>query len=116
MPLNLRAALAATAFLPALLAQTSKGPAKPAPGDWPMYAHDLASTRYSTLTQINTKNVSTLAKAWSYKLSAGGSEAAPIVVNGVMYAPSGKSVVAVDALTGKEVWSYGYTLDSGAQT
>ncbi len=76
-----------------------------------MYAHDLGSTRYSTLTQINTRNVASLTKAWSYKLSAGGSEATPIVVGGTMYAPSAKNVVALDAATGQEVWSY--TLKDG---
>ena len=29
-------------------------------GDWPVYNHDLAGTRYSPLTEINTKNVATL--------------------------------------------------------
>ena len=37
-------------------------------GDWPTYNRDLAGTRYSPLTQINTKNVATLAPAWSYRL------------------------------------------------
>ena len=32
--------------------QQAKAPA----GDWPTYNHDLASTRYSLLTQINAKN------------------------------------------------------------
>jgi len=99
------AALAAGAMLPALWAQAGKAPAKPAPGDWPMYAHDLASTRYSTLAQINAKNVTSLARSWTYKLGAGG-ETTPIVVNGTMFLPSGKTVVAVDAVSGKEVWNY----------
>ncbi|HXP88216.1 MAG TPA: PQQ-binding-like beta-propeller repeat protein [Bryobacteraceae bacterium] len=105
MPSKLMAALAAGAMLPALWAQAGKAPAKPAPGDWPMYAHDLASTRYSTLAQINAKNVTSLARSWTYKLGAGG-ETTPIVVNGTMFLPSGKTVVAVDAVSGKEVWNY----------
>src|SRR5436853_6775755 len=36
--------------------------------DWPTYNRDLAGTRYSRLTQINTTNVSTLVQAWSYRL------------------------------------------------
>src|SRR5690242_18981889 len=78
-----------------LLAQQTKA----LTGDWPMYNHDLAGTRYSPLTQINTKNVANLKQAWAYKLRApsdagkrltgiaGFSEATPIVVNGVMYLP-----------------------------
>ena len=85
-------------------------------GDWPMYNRDPAGTRYSPLTQINTKNVATLTKAWSYALKsaatgrgaprASGSEATPIVVNGVMYLPAAGRVVALEPATGKEIWRY----------
>ena len=36
--------------------------------DWPTYNRDLAGTRYSPLTQIDTTNVSKLTEVWSYKL------------------------------------------------
>jgi len=94
--------------------------AKPAPGDWPSYNHDMASTRYSPLKQINTKNVAELRSAWTFSLKGegppprfggGGSEATPIVVNGVMYVTASARVVALDAVTGKEIWSY--TLTTG---
>jgi glucose dehydrogenase len=92
-------------------------------GDWPTYNRDLAGTRYSPLTQINTKNVATLAQAWSYRLrpEPGKSvpaidtpassfeifqQVTPIVVNGVMYLPSGNRVVALEPETGKEIWRY----------
>ena len=116
---------ACVAALPALLAQ----PAKIQPGDWPMYNRDLAGTRYSPLTQINTKNVTNLTQAWSFPLreriadsnagrggSGGGvsSEATPIVVNGVLYLPAGNRIMALDAETGKEVWRY--TLQNGQAT
>ncbi len=89
-----------------------------APGDWPSYNHDMASTRYSLLTQINAKNVGTLKSAWTYSLKGegppprfggGGSEATPIVVNGTMYLTASARVVALEAATGKEVWSYTMT-------
>jgi hypothetical protein len=51
--------------LPVLLSQPRKAPAS---GEWPMYGHDLASTRYSPLTQINTRNVARLTQVWSYHL------------------------------------------------
>ena len=88
---------------------------KPAPGDWPSYDHDPAATRYSPLTQINTKNVATLKPAWTFSLrgsapaprfGGGGSEATPIVVNGILYVTASARVVALDPVTGKEVWSY----------
>ena len=93
---------ACCALLPSLLAQ----PTKTSLGaDWPMYNRDLAGTRYSPLTQINSKNVAKLAQAWTFKL-APASEATPIVVNGVMYLPAGNRIVALEPETGKEVWSY----------
>jgi quinoprotein glucose dehydrogenase len=86
------------AILPALVAQNA--------GDWPMYNRDLAGTRYSPLTQINTGNVAKLTQAWSFRVNARGSEATPIVVSGVMYLPAGNSVVALEPETGKEIWRY----------
>jgi quinoprotein glucose dehydrogenase len=83
-------------------------------GDWPMYGHDLASTRFSPLTQINAQNVANLKLAWSYPMRPGGTgpsaasfnEVTPIVVSGVMYLPAGNRVLALDPDTGKEVWVY----------
>jgi glucose dehydrogenase len=96
-------------ILPALVAQTTKRP----PGaDWPMYNRDLAGTRYSPLTQINTKNVAKLKQAWSFQLKADptkpgpASEATPIVVNDVMYLPAGNRIVALEPETGKIIWEY----------
>ncbi|MGA8438099.1 MAG: pyrroloquinoline quinone-dependent dehydrogenase [Candidatus Sulfotelmatobacter sp.] len=92
--------------------------------DWPMYSHDYASTRYSPLKQINSRNVQTLVRAWTYHMNKAGqqsrnasapsrgggrraSEATPIVVKGVMYLPTPfSSVVALEPETGKELWSY----------
>ena len=80
---------------------------KPAPGDWPMYRRDLEGSGYSPLKQIDTANVSKLAQAWTMPLSErGGLEVTPIVVNGVMYLPGTGHVYAVDAVTGKQIWSY----------
>ncbi len=99
--------------LPSLFAQAG-GPKDAA--DWPMYNRDPAGTRYSPLTQINTKNASQLKLAWSYQLKSSatgrgaprssGSEVTPIVVDGVMYLPAAGRVVALDAVTGKEIWRY----------
>ncbi|HTR46869.1 MAG TPA: pyrroloquinoline quinone-dependent dehydrogenase [Verrucomicrobiae bacterium] len=82
--------------------------------EWPMYGHDLASTRFSPLTQINAGNVSKLAVVWSYAMRPGGAgpaagafnQVTPIVVNGVMYLPAGNRVLALDPDTGKEIWVY----------
>src|SRR5580693_1539829 len=101
-----------------LAASGKAAEAKASPGDWPSYNHDMASTRYSSLTQINAKNAATLKSAWTFSLKGegpaprfggGGSEATPIVVNGIMYLTASARVVALEAATGKEVWSYTVT-------
>ena len=82
--------------------------------DWPMYGHDLASSRFSPLSQINPENVAKLTVAWSYPMRPGGAgpaggafaQVTPIVVNGVMYLPAGNRVLALEPETGKEIWSY----------
>lgn len=59
---------------------------QPDDGQWPMPAKNYASTRYSTLTQINTSNAGTLKLAWSFSTGlTRGHEAAPLVVNNTMY-------------------------------
>jgi quinoprotein glucose dehydrogenase len=90
-----------------------------ADADWPMYHRDLAGTRYSPLKEITTRNVARLELAWHYKFNradrpriAGPSsfelyqEITPIVVNGVLYMPSGDRVVALKPESGEEIWSY----------
>jgi quinoprotein glucose dehydrogenase len=75
------------------------------PGDWPNLNRDLAATRYSPLTEIDTTNVSSLKRAWTFRLG-GGATSVPLVVNGMMYVSSGPRVVALDGDTGQEIWSY----------
>ena len=74
----------------------------PAGKDWPTVGGGLDHNKYSTLTQITPSNVAQLKKAWSYP--AGGAELTPIIINSVMYYPSGNFVYALDAETGKEIW------------
>jgi PQQ-dependent dehydrogenase (methanol/ethanol family) len=77
--------------------------------EWTMNGMDWGEQRYSTMTQINTTNVSKLAPAWSYELGAGGGnqQATPLFSNGVVYTVTNWSIVsAVDAKTGKELWHY----------
>jgi lanthanide-dependent methanol dehydrogenase len=53
---------------------------------WVMPAKDYASTRFSTLTEINAGNVNTLRVAWSYSTGLlRGHEAAPLVIGDTMY-------------------------------
>ena len=109
--MRIRIALAFGVALLASAAQAQSGAATPAPGDWPRFTRDLAGTRYSPLTQINTGNVSTLAPAWSFKVRPEGgggivSETTPIVVDDTLYLPIGDAVVALQADSGKEIWRH----------
>jgi lanthanide-dependent methanol dehydrogenase len=79
------------------------------PADWPTAAKNYASTRYSTLKQINTKNVGKLQAAWMFSLgTVAGQEAAPLVVDNTMYliGPYPNEVFALNATTGDLKWSY----------
>ena len=73
--------------------------------DWPRFAGDYAGTKFSKLTQINTTNVSTLVKAWTFE--GVGTQQTPIAIGGVMYASTPTGVVALDADTGSVIWRYG---------
>jgi quinohemoprotein ethanol dehydrogenase len=83
------------------------------PGQWLTGGRDEGGTYFSPLTQINAENVAKLGFAWDYKVgTTRGLEATPIVVDGVMYT-SGVSgrVYALDAETGREIWTYDPQID-----
>src|SRR5204862_490845 len=66
------------------------------------------SAQYSALRQINRSNVKQLEVAWVYPTGDGNRYFFnPIVINGLMYVlAKNNSIVALDAATGKEIWSY----------
>jgi quinohemoprotein ethanol dehydrogenase len=76
--------------------------------EWPSYGLDYAESRFSKLDKISTRNVKDLGLVWAYDLeSTRGVEATPLVVDGVMYVSASWSVVhAIDARTGKRLWSF----------
>jgi quinoprotein glucose dehydrogenase len=98
--------------------------------EWPTYGHDPGGMRFSPLTQITPANVARLEVAWTYHMKPpsdvapatapqgargrgrGGtgfssSEVTPLVINGMMYiATPYYRVVAVDATSGKELWTF----------
>ena len=76
--------------------------------EWPSFGRDYTNQRMSPLKQINTHNVKNLALAWQFKSGVSASfQATPIVTNGVMYlALPYNHVVALDAVSGKELWRY----------
>lgn len=83
--------------------------------NWETVGGDFGITRYSSLDQINTANVSKLEVAWTYR--SGDAEGRstiqcnPIVVDGILYATTPNlDLIALDAATGEERWRFS---DSG---
>ena len=64
--------------------------------------------QYSALAQIDATNVSRLEQAWFYPVTGDAARLPfnPVVVDGVMYVAGAKGiVVALDAATGKPIWT-----------
>jgi alcohol dehydrogenase (cytochrome c) len=75
------------------------------PGDVLVYGMGYAGHRYSPLTLVNKENVNKLVPIWGLALSDNhGGEGFPVVRDGVIYATTHNATVAVDALTGKQIW------------
>ena len=85
--------------------------------EWPSYGGDPGETHYSRLSLIDRGNVRELKPAWewktgeapmpAYKTTPGMFEATPLMIGGVLYLSTPYNrVVALDAVTGHELWSY----------
>lgn len=94
------------------------------PGEWPNYGNDAGGMRYANLDQVNTQNISKLEVAWIYRTGeletyAGTDahekaafEATPLMVDRTLYFSTPTSrVFAIDAGTGKHLWSYDPKID-----
>lgn len=69
------------------------------------YGMGYNQNRYSTLDQINKSNIKKLVPTWSLSLENNfGEQAQPLVYDGVMYIANAKWTVAVDAISGKQIW------------
>ena len=78
------------------------------PQNWLIYGGGWSEQHYSPLKSIDATNISRLKPAWSFDFDTyRGQEATPVVVDGVMYVSSAWSkVFALDAKTGKPLWSF----------
>ena len=75
------------------------------PGDVLTYGMGYSQHRFSPLTQINRQTVKRLVPAWSYSLADNrGLEGQALVKDGVVFLTDHEKTVAVDALTGREIW------------
>jgi quinoprotein glucose dehydrogenase len=101
-----------------LMALTRFGHA--ADGDWPVYLGDKASSQFSTLRQINRRNVHRLEVAWTYRTgdarpdNRSQIQCNPLVIDGVLYGTSAQlKLFALDAATGRELWRFDPFAESG---
>ena len=87
---------------------------------WPMHG-GVDNIRYSPLTEINRANVSRLQVAWTYdsRDAFKGSEmqSHPVVVDGALYVTTPMmKVVALNAMTGQELWRFDPSGGTGGQS
>jgi alcohol dehydrogenase (cytochrome c) len=80
------------------------------PQNWLTYSGGFASQRHSDLKQITTANAKDLTLKWVFQSrSLEKHEVTPLVVDGVMYTVQGiNDVIALDAVTGKTIWTHGH--------
>jgi quinoprotein glucose dehydrogenase len=85
--------------------------------DWPFYGGDQAGTKYSPLADINASTVSRLRVAWEWKTGElalpnhgtrpGNFQTTPLMIDNVVYFSTPYNrVVALNAETGNELWSF----------
>jgi alcohol dehydrogenase (cytochrome c) len=79
--------------------------------DWRYHGNTLDNQRYQDVDQINPHNVARLKPAWVFHTGVSdpnmSMEMTPLVINGVMYVPTGDDdVFALNAATGKKIWAY----------
>jgi quinoprotein glucose dehydrogenase len=82
-----------------------------AQNNWASFGQDQGATRFSNLKQINTSNVATLTRAWTFHTGVTNTqnEMTPIVINSVMYLSAANGYFAIDATTGTQIWKYDAT-------
>jgi quinoprotein glucose dehydrogenase len=90
---------------------------QPAIQEWPVYGGDPGGSKFSPLSEINRTNVAALAPAWEWKPNEaandefgtrpGNFQNTPLMIGNVLYVSTPYNrVVALDAESGRELWSY----------
>jgi alcohol dehydrogenase (cytochrome c) len=87
------------------------------PENWLTYGGDYRSHHYSSLNQITSENVRNLRAKWIFQMHRTKVETTPIVVDGILYVTRPPSdVLALDAETGRALWSFDYKLSTKVYT
>lgn len=93
------------------------------PFDWRSYGGNKETTRYSSLTQIDTANVQQLQLAWEFHTGDADTvhssqiQCNPLIVDSILYGTSPQmKLFALHAVTGKQLWSFDpYGADTGSR-
>ena len=76
--------------------------------DWTHYDGSLTGNRYSPLELINPTNVQRLGAAWVFPIASNprALQSTPVVQDGIMYVTGWNEIYALDATTGRQLWTY----------
>jgi alcohol dehydrogenase (cytochrome c) len=94
--------------------ETSSADASGTAGDdtsWPLYNLNLRGDRFADLADINTANVARLKEVCRVRMDSTGSsfQVGLILVNGLLYATTGRATAAIDPADCTVVWKSVYT-------
>ena len=88
--------------------------ARPVADNWLSYNGDYTGQRFSSLDQINVKNVAQLRAQWVFHTNASNDmEVTPVVIDGLMIVTAANDVYALDAQTGRMVWHHARPVSDG---
>ena len=83
--------------------------------DWPAYNGTVTGQHYSPLTQITPENVRQLKQVWRTDVgTSGGLQTNPLIIGRTLFAYTPTlQVMALDAATGKNLWTFDSQIKSG---
>src|SRR5215510_2392758 len=75
------------------------------PGDVLTYGIGWSQQRHSTLSAITPANVKGMVPVWNLSLdNSANASSQPLIVNGVMYVATHSHTLAVDPVSGRQLW------------
>ena len=76
--------------------------------DWTHYDGSLTGNRYSPLELINSTTVQRVGAAWVFPIASNprALQSTPVVQDGIMYVTGWNEIYALDATTGRQMWTY----------
>lgn len=107
-PVAVFALACTTENIPCLSASTLDDFGHVASTNWPAIGGDWSNTHYSSLSKINVNNVNRLNGAWISRqfIDDAASWTPPVVKDGLMFVTAGRTIYALNARTGAQVWIY----------